>query len=304
MSKPDWALESASWPNAHASRFVTAAELRWHVQVLGAGPALLLLHGSGAATHSWRDLAPLLARRFQVIAPDLPGHGFTETPRAGGMGLPATARRVAALLAALDCAPVALVGHSAGAAIALRMVLDGLAAPQAVVSINGALEPFPGAANVVFPVLAQALFLNPVAVRLFAWRARASGAVERLVSSTGSRLDAAGLALYRRLLVYPGHVEGTLGMMASWDLEPLRRDLPRLRTALLLIAGQRDAAVPPGVAQDVAGRVPGARLALLPRLGHLAHEEAPGEIAQLIFEALGALQAEGGDPHEGEEEAP
>ena len=57
------------------------AGLRWHVQMMGTGPQVLLLHGAGAATHSWRDVAPLLARDFTVIAPDLPGHGFTDTPR-------------------------------------------------------------------------------------------------------------------------------------------------------------------------------------------------------------------------------
>jgi len=293
MSKPDWSIESRDWPHAEASRFVTAGEVRWHVQVLGTGPALLLLHGSGASAHSWRDAATLLAERFTVIVPDLPGHGFSGTPRFGGMNLPAMARRCAALLAALDVAPAGLVGHSAGAAIALRMCLDGLARPQAVVSINGALEPFPGAASIVFPVLAQALFLNPLAVRLFAWRARSAGAVERLIQSTGSSLDARGLELYRRLLAYSGHVEGALGMMAAWDLEPLRRDLPQLHTPLTLIAAQRDAAVPPGVAQEVAARVPGARLELLAKLGHLAHEEAPALAAALITQAMSAHR---GDP--------
>ena len=59
---------------------VAAGGLRWHVQVAGDGPVLLLLHGTGAATHSWRDLLPLLAERFTVVAPDLPGHGRSDGP--------------------------------------------------------------------------------------------------------------------------------------------------------------------------------------------------------------------------------
>jgi len=61
MVKPDWDREGRDWPNRAASRFVQASGLRWHVQVMGEGPTVLMLHGSGAATHSWRDLAPLLA---------------------------------------------------------------------------------------------------------------------------------------------------------------------------------------------------------------------------------------------------
>ena len=57
----DWATDGADWPNREASRFVEAAGLRWHVQVMGAGPVLLLLHGTGASTHSWRDVMPKLA---------------------------------------------------------------------------------------------------------------------------------------------------------------------------------------------------------------------------------------------------
>jgi magnesium chelatase accessory protein len=75
------------WPHRTASRFVSAGGIEWHVQVMGKGPCALLLHGTGASTHSFRDLAPALAPDFSVIAVDLPGHGFTGTPpsrRAGG----------------------------------------------------------------------------------------------------------------------------------------------------------------------------------------------------------------------------
>ena len=54
-------LVGARWPRlaeSESSRFVEAADLRWHVQQMGAGPVLLLLHGTGASTHSWRALAP------------------------------------------------------------------------------------------------------------------------------------------------------------------------------------------------------------------------------------------------------
>ncbi len=95
--KPAWDREGQTWPNRHASRFVRAGGLRWHVQVMGAGPTLLLLHGAGAATHSYRDLAPLLAQDFTVICPDLPGHGFTETPPAAGLSLPGMVRSLDAL---------------------------------------------------------------------------------------------------------------------------------------------------------------------------------------------------------------
>ena len=105
MSAPRWEVEGRDWPNRAHSRFVDAGRLRWHVQVWGEGPVLLLLHGTGAATHSWRALAPLLAEHFTVVAPDLPGHGFTTGGPAGGLAMPAMARAVGELLRTMDLAP-------------------------------------------------------------------------------------------------------------------------------------------------------------------------------------------------------
>jgi magnesium chelatase accessory protein len=287
MSKPDWTREGREWPNRQASRFVLAAGLRWHVQVMGVGPPLLLLHGSGAATHSWRDLAPLLARDFAVVAPDLPGHGFTQTPRPEGSSLDGMAREVRGLLEALKLKPRFAVGHSAGAAIALRVGLDTDLFDGGVISFNGALRPFPGAAGHIFPALAKLLFLNPLAIQMFAWRAGQPGAVNRLMEGTGSRIDPAGLRQYEALMRTTGHVDGALGMMAHWNLEPLRADLPRFSKPLTLVAAENDRAVPPAVAQETKALVPQAEIVVLPGLGHLAHEEAPQRAADIIRRAIG-----------------
>lgn len=288
----DWATDGADWPNREASRFVDAAGLRWHVQVLGQGPALLLLHGTGAATHSWAALAPLLARRFTVIAPDLPGHGFTAMPAWSRMSLPGIAQAVAHLLAALQARPRLAVGHSAGAAILARMVLDEAIAPQGIVSLNGALLPLHGLAGLLFSPAAKLLSFNPLVPRLFAWRAADDRAVRRLIASTGSTLDERAVALYARLLRSPRHVTGALAMMANWDLRPLQRDLPRLRVPLLLLAASNDQTLSPAVAGRVRALVPSAELVEVAGLGHLAHEERPDLVADLVLErgvAWGAL---------------
>ena len=281
--RPRWDVEGRDWPQRAASGFVQAGGLSWHVQQWGAGPVVLLLHGTGAATHSWRGLAPLLAARFRVIAPDLPGHGFTRGRPAGGLAMPAMARAVAALCTALDVAPALLIGHSAGAATACRLVLDGLVQPAGIMALNPALLPFPGIAAKLFPSLARLLFVNPFAPHLFAAWARQPGEVKRFLGrSTGSRIDAAGLAAYAALFGTAGHCAGAITMMADWDLEQLAADLPRLSVPLLLLHGAADPMVPPSVSHEVAGRVAGARDVLLPGLGHLAHEEAPTAVAAEI----------------------
>jgi magnesium chelatase accessory protein len=291
---------AADWPNRTASRFVRAAGLVWHVQDMhpdgrADAPVALLVHGTGAATHSWRDLAPLLARDFRVVAMDLPGHGFTDKPGLHRLSLPAMAQALAQLLQVLDAAPAIAVGHSAGAAILVRMCVDELIAPRSLVSLNGALLPFQGVAGKVFRPAAQLLAINPLVPRLFARRARDPAVLDRLIGNTGSSLDPQGVAFYGRLAGDHRHVAGALGMMAAWQLEPIARDLRRLACHLLLVVGAFDRTVPPANAERVRALLPSARVVPLERLGHLAHEEAPERVAALIREealATGALPPE------------
>jgi magnesium chelatase accessory protein len=283
MSRATWSVEGRDWPNHASSRFVDTARIRWHVQVMGAGPVIVLLHGTGAATHSWRDLAPLLAAQFTVVAPDLPGHGFTTGRPVGGLAMPAMARAVGDLLGTLGLTPDLLVGHSAGAAIALRMVLDGHARPRAFVGLNPALMPFPGLAAKLFPTLARMLFVNPFAPHVVAGLARGPGDAGRYVTqATGSRIDPVGVGYYRRLFSTSDHVAGALTMMAAWDLDMLARDLPRVGVPSLLIHGAADAAIPLSSVSGAAALIPDCQVELLPALGHLAHEERPADIAALI----------------------
>ncbi|MCS3726734.1 alpha/beta fold hydrolase BchO [Bradyrhizobium betae] len=283
MSGLVWSRDGTDWPNRNASVFVEAAGIRWHVQRMGEGPSLLLIHGTGAATHSWRELLPLLAEHFSVVAPDLPGHGFTQPPPSHRLSLPGMAADLGALLRKLEVKPEITVGHSAGAAIAARMCLAGLMAPRLLIALNGAFMPFGGIANHLFSPLANLLVMNPLVPRVFAWQASHAGAVERLIANTGSTIDQDGIALYRKLVRNPAHVAAALRMMANWKLEPLLHDLPRLKTALVLVAATNDRSISPEVARQVREILPNAVIERLPSLGHLAHEEQPQLIAQLIL---------------------
>jgi magnesium chelatase accessory protein len=277
-----WERDGRDWPNRGASRFVRAGGLRWHVQTMGSGPVLLLVHGTGASTHSWRTLAPLLAKDFTVVAPDLPGHGFTDRAPERLLSLPGMARGLHELLRTLDLDPALAVGHSAGAAVIIRMSLDGLLGAQGLVSINGALQPYRGVMSQFFSPLAKLLVLNPLVPRIFAWRAADRGTVKRLIHRGGSTIDRIGLDLYQRLVASPDHVAAALGMMANWDLEPLVRDLNRLEAQLVLIAAGNDRTIPSEQSFRVRDRVAGARVEYLRGLGHLAHEERPEDVSKII----------------------
>ncbi len=279
-SLPSW------WPHAERSTIVAAGGLEWHVQRWRPArprPVVLLLHGTGAGAHSWRFVAPLLAPRFDVIAPDLPGHAFTRTPPTQPLSLPAVAQAVAALLQALAVRPHWVIGHSAGAAIALRMGLDGLVEPALTVSINGAILPLQGPVGRMFLPLARLLVVNPFVPPAFALWTRMPSVAQRLLESTGSRIDALGQRCYAHLMADAAHAAGALRLMASWDLQPLAEALPRWRTPLALVAGAADRTLPAAHSQRVQQAVgEAARCVVLPGLGHLAHEEdAPAVLAAL-----------------------
>ncbi len=279
---PDWATDGADWPNRAASRFVDAGGYHWHVQSMGQGPVCLLLHGTGAATHSWRDVLPLLARDFTVIAIDLPGHGFTRSNFANKVTLPAMAASVADVLYVMGLVPAVIVGHSAGVAVAAQLMLDqGWQVP--LVGFTPALMPFPGLAARLFPSLAKILFTNPFVAIIFSRLAAGRGETRRFLErSTGSRIDAAGELYYQHLFRTSGHCDGAIRMMANWQLEPLRDRLPQLAAPTLLLHAERDTAIPKASVLAAAALIPGCEVRELASLGHLAHEEDPAQAVAMI----------------------
>ena len=279
-----WPQDAALWPMADHSRIVHCPPHRWHVQEAGKGPTLLLIHGAGGATQSWRNLFPLLIRDYHVISIDLPGQGFTQCGSQSRYGLSEMAADLALLCQTEGFKPDAIIGHSAGAAIGLQMVLDGFQTNR-VIGINAALGEFKGVAGLLFPALAKLLSLTPMAASLFSSTASQSS-VKKLLDGTGSKIDADGQALYLKLISDRKHVDATLSMMAQWDLKPLLKALPSIEVPVSLIVGQTDRTVPPSVSEEAAARLPNAKIILLDQLGHLAHEEDAATVANAIGDAL------------------
>ena len=99
--------------------------------------------------------------------------------------------------------------------------------PQDIISFNGAFFPVTGVAGQFFSPLAKAFASATMVQKMFAKMADRK-AVERLLRDTGSNIDAEGITLYQRLFSNEGHIAGTLGMMAAWDLHWVPQDLRNL----------------------------------------------------------------------------
>jgi magnesium chelatase accessory protein len=274
-----------AWPHAKHSRFVDVRPHHWHVQEMGQGDSILLLHGASGSTHSWRDVMTNLARDYHVIAIDLPGHGQTRLGSRHRSSLPLMAQDVQSLIDHEGWALKAILAHSAGAALGLR-ILQGSHLDIPLIAVNPALTPFKGLAGVLFPIAARVIALSPVMAKMIKRRMAGPGQVVSMMETTGSNISPEGLNLYAKLFRSDAHLDGTLLMMAQWKLDGLVSDLPRIDVPCTFLVGENDKAVPPSSVRDSAQKMPNAKTITFEGYGHLLHEEAPDLVADQLREAL------------------
>jgi magnesium chelatase accessory protein len=295
----DWNREGLIWPFREQSKFVCLGELTWHVQFWPSKQSLptesesaiktiVLIHGTGASTHSWSALIRLLSQAptlqpFNILAVDLPGHGFTSRPASTPMAIQGMSNLINELLNFLKIDPLIIIGHSAGAVVAIA--LDR--AP--VISINGALVPF-GTYNM--PGMAQfskVVASNQLAAKIFSLQSRFVPLVEHLLDSTGSQVPLASQACYRALVANSNHTHAALLMMANWDLVQFQASLSAFKKPLFLISGSGDKTVSPSISRRAQIRVNKSQFVELTGLGHLAHEENPDELMPHIIQFIRSI---------------
>ncbi len=235
-------------PPKKSVRFVKADGLNWYVEEMGQGPTILLVHGTGASVHSWRDVMPLLADGYHVVAIDLPGHGQTESQSTTNFKLENMGNGVAAVIATMKLEPEIVVGHSAGAAILANVCARKLLHPKTYISFNGAFYPFEGWAGSLFSSIAKLAAFNPFFPRILSGMA-SRPKVEKLIRDMGSEISPEGVDLYFELYKKPSHVAAALGMMASWDLNGMEANLARIEQSAVFVAGDADKAVAPDIAE-------------------------------------------------------
>jgi magnesium chelatase accessory protein len=296
-----WPEDAINWPHKTHSEMVTASGFEWHIQRFEpplinnqiVAPVALLLHGTGASSHSWAGIAPIIAQHYDTIAIDLPGHAFTQTPERQFMSIAGMANAIFSLLQTLNVKPAILIGHSAGAAIAIELCLNHNLKSAQVVSLNGALFPLRGVAQSVLSPMAKLMAMNPLASNLFSWRAGNRKVLLRLLEGTGSSINVQSQNCYAQLFANTAHVQGALLMMANWDLTSFEQRLSRLKNPTLLIAATKDTVIAPRQAQRAATQIFGADALMQPNLGHLSHEEdAQGTWDLILSHAKGLTGAQ------------
>lgn len=256
---------------APPSEFRTIAGVTLHVRDEGPrdAPAILLLHGFGVSLHLWDDWARLLAPRFRVIRPDLPGFGLTGPDPTGDYSDERTIAVIAALLDDLGVARAHVIGSSMGGRYAWRFAADHPERVDRLVLM--APDGFSETGKDGKPPRIPWYF------RLLPWMLPERPL--RKISATGYA-DPAALtdAIFTRthdLLRAPGVRRAMLDRMAAMTRSDPTPILARITAPTLLLWGDTDRMIPHTHAADYERAIPHAETVVLPALGHAPMEEAP-----------------------------
>jgi len=275
------------WPHREHSSIVSVGNIDWHVQLTGKGPVVLLLHGTGSSTHSWSDLVPLLAGHAQVLVPDLPGHAFTLGAKLEDLKLDEIARSLQLLIDQMGIeAPSIVVGHSAGAPLAIRFAIAAAKQPKLVIALNPSFIPPPPVYTSFFGPLLGPITRSSTLSSLLASLSPSLGMVDKLLDSTNTILPEARRVYYRTLFERPDHVRGSMNFMAAADIHKVLAEADLYRGKLICVLGNQDAWIPAKPLEKIIQEHFPAAQVLKWEGGHIMHELEPAKVAQLILTGL------------------
>jgi 2-hydroxymuconate-semialdehyde hydrolase len=246
----------------------------------GEGPAVVLLHGFPTSSHLWRDLVPVLAPRFRVIAPDLLGYGDSDHPDdPAALTIRAQARYVRELLERIGVDEIAAVGHDIGGGVAQLLALEGGVRTLVLLdSISFDSWPIEGVR------MLQAARPDDVN-RPF---------VEELLALTfdlgmGDRVRLADQDLEEYVRPWRDDPAALIRAARGIDGEGLigtEDRLAALETRTLIVWGEEDPFQPAELSERLGDLMPGATVALLPGCSHFVTEDAPEEVITVVSRYL------------------
>ncbi len=275
------------WPNRSFSRCIQTGDLSWHVQTAGTSPIhVLLLHGTGSSAHTWGHLLTDLAKKYTVIAPDLPGHGFTKNLGKKSLNLDALADKLSELREALNIDYFDhIIGHSAGATLALSYTLKNKQA-KTIVGLNPSLISLP---SVYHKFVAP--FLNPIVTSSFFTAVLSdllphTRMIDNLIDSTNTKLDTDKRSRYKTLFKNADHLNGSVSFMAGTDIPSLLEQCHQIKSKLTFILTEDDGWIPAPALRKVINQYFSQAKIIEIQGGHMFHEANEKLALEFIEEAL------------------
>jgi pimeloyl-ACP methyl ester carboxylesterase len=255
----------------------------------GQGPPIILLHGFGGCSYSWRFLAPALAEDHRVFTIDLKGYGLSDKPADGNYAISDQADMVAAFIRSQDLHDVVIMGHSMGGGVTLMTYLkvreDQPARVKSLVLIDSAGYPqkMPW-----FIWLAKAPVLGSVGGKLVSPRF-ATYLVLKKCYYYDDKITEEQIDTYAYYGSLPGALEAvvqTAKQIVPDDIDALTAQYKTISVPVLIIWGAEDEVVPLSVGKNFKRDIPNSQLVILPKCGHMPPEEEPGETTRVVKEFL------------------
>ncbi len=277
------------------SRFVEINGLQVHYKTAGQGePVLVLLHGFGASTFSWREVMEPLAEMGTVMAFDRPAFGLTERPLPGEWAgespysAEAQVELTIGLLDELGAEKAILVGNSAGGTIAMLTALAHPQRVQALVLVDPAVYAHGGSMGLI-GLLANTPQMQRIGP-LLARRIRGWGIdFARSAWHDPSKITAEVWEGYTEPLQAENWDRALWEMVRASGSQDLPQRLTEIRMPCLVITGDDDRVVPTEQSVRLADELPDAELVVIPDCGHVPHEECPQPFLQAVADFLKQL---------------
>jgi pimeloyl-ACP methyl ester carboxylesterase len=255
--------------------------------VCGEGQPLVLVHGLGGAASNWLALAPLLLRGRRLLVPELPGHGGSE-PLPAARNLNGYADSLAALVEREGFSPAAVVGHSLGGAIALRLAIRRPEGISGLV-LAGAAGISSGTRSARYALTITGILKPGRRIAPHRRLVARSAVLKSLVFGRWGAADPQALSaeVVDAFLSGPARHTDTVSAAKALVRDDPRPDLDRVQCPSLVLWGARDNQLPIGDAFDYARRLRG-RLRVIADCGHLLIGERPDACADAIESFLAA----------------
>ena len=276
-----------------ASRFTivgpAAAPFRLHTEEEGTGPPLLLIHGFGASTYSWRAVRPELARTHHVIAVDLKGFGRSDKPFDDAYSALDQAQLLLQFLDRRGLKEVSIAGHSFGGSVALTLALElNRKHPgrlKQLILVDGVAyeQGLPPALHVLRTPL-----VGPVSAAIVPSKVQSTAAL-MLAYKDSSKITQDAIDAYARPMEEAGNRHAlvrTAEKIVPDYVHVLTYQYRTIEQPALLIWCREDRIVPLTIAQRLVREMPNARLEVIESCGHVPQEEEPAMTAGFMHRFL------------------
>ncbi len=233
----------------------------------GKGKQVLILHGWGDSSASWKDFAQKLAASYEVILVDLPGFGETQTP-SSAWNLTDYANFVQTFIQKIAAKPYGIIGHSNGGAIAIRGIGQGVfRAEKLVLLASAGVRGTSSQKGLYIISKVGKIMASPLPKRVQARLRRG------LYQKAGSDL------------LIAEHMQETFKRIVRDDV---RADAAYISTPTLLVYGEHDTETPQALGQQLHDAIEGSDFQVIPKVGHFLHHDAEKQTVLLVEEFLGA----------------